>query len=71
MPTLKAYEDPNDYRNGPNYRTGKLCITKGCNSPAGTYWGPYWCFKCNVARLKGISKQFESLSSSLDIKGSE
>jgi hypothetical protein len=41
--------------------SGKTCIEPGCESPAGTWWGPLWCPDCDQARLDAISAQFEAL----------
>ena len=60
------WRDPNDERNGSNYHTGKLCIERGCNEPAGTWWSPLWCFQHNVARMDGIDKQFQKVRTALD-----
>ena len=51
---IKAFEDPNDDGNSPRFHTGGPCIEEGCDKPAGTAWSPYWCFECNVARMKKI-----------------
>jgi hypothetical protein len=56
-----AFEDPNHEGNSPSYHTGKPCIEKGCERPAGTWWSPHWCFEHNVERIKRISKQFDDL----------
>lgn len=58
---MDAFEDPSDPGNGPEYHTGKPCIEAGCDRPAGTAWSPYWCFECNVKRIKRVSDQFEEL----------
>ena len=52
---MLPYQDPNHKGNSPEYHTGKPCIRKGCKEPAGTWWGPHWCFKHNVERMDGIS----------------
>ena len=56
-----SYSDRDDPRNGPDYHTGKACIERGCNNPAGTRWSPLWCFECNVARLQRINVQMENI----------
>jgi len=58
---LEAFEDPENVGNSPKYHTGKKCIEKGCNKPAGTAWSPFWCFECNVKRMKRIAQQLENL----------
>ena len=56
-----AYEDPRHRGNGPQYHTGKACLTPGCTRPAGTAWSRYWCFECNVERIKKIDSQLNGL----------
>lgn len=56
---MMAYEDPNSPGNSPVYHTGKSCLEKGCNKPAGTYWSPWWCFEHNVERIRRINKGIE------------
>ena len=56
---IPAYRDPLDEGNSAYYHTGKPCITTGCEKPAGTWWGPYWCFDCNVAHIERINRKFE------------
>lgn len=46
--------DPNHPGNGPDHHTGKICIEKDCEEPAGTAWGPYWCVKHNGERIMRI-----------------
>lgn len=58
-----SYDDPNDRGNGPSYHTGKPCVEEGCDRPAGTAWSPYWCFECNVVRIKRIDRQLKELLS--------
>jgi len=58
---LKAFEDPQNPGNGKEYHTGKKCIEKGCDRPAGTWWSPCWCFECNVQRIKRIDKKLVEL----------
>ncbi len=55
---LMAYEDPQDPGNGSKYHSGKLCI-EGCGRLAGTMWSPFWCFPCNVERMKRIGDALE------------
>lgn len=56
---LEAFEDPQHPGNGPEYHTGRRCITPGCGKDAGTLWSPHWCFECNVERIKRISSSLE------------
>ena len=58
---MKPFEDPNHEGNSNKYHTGKLCVERHCNNPAGTAWSPRWCFECNVKRMRDISNQFELL----------
>ena len=51
--------------------TVKKCIGYGekegtCNNQADTPWGPYWCEKCNQARMKNIVKRFGGIGKDLD-----
>lgn len=54
------YKDPDDEGNSAKYRTGKRCINKGCNNPAGTAWSEHWCFECNVKRMDSIGEFLEN-----------
>jgi hypothetical protein len=55
---MAGYDDKYHAGNSEKYHTGKLCI-EGCGRPAGTAWGPYWCFECNVIRINRINHSFE------------
>lgn len=33
---------------------GHHCIEDGCEEPAGTLWGPYWCPEHDVERLDRV-----------------
>lgn len=59
---LDAYEDPSHEGNSSAHHTGKPCIEAGCGEPAGTAWGDYWCFRCNVKRMKRITGKLEALA---------
>lgn len=63
---LKPYQDPMHHGNSPLHLTGKLCIEKGCDRPAGTAWSPYWCHPCNVVRLDRIEAQLKAAIAHLD-----
>lgn len=54
-----AFDDKDDPRNGAKYQTGKPCVEKGCENPAGTAWSPLWCFEHNVERLGKLTEAFE------------
>jgi hypothetical protein len=41
--------------------SGRACIEKGCDQPAGTHWGPYWCPEHDVERLDRISANLDSM----------
>lgn len=56
---MERFEDPNDTLNSATYHTGKMCIEKGCNNPAGTHWSEFWCQACNALRLSRISRNLE------------
>lgn len=58
---MKRYEDPNDPLNGPKYQTGKKCIEKGCDNPAGTHWSPFWCQACNAKRMARIGNSLAAM----------
>ena len=58
---MAGYDDPNHEGNSSKHHTGKPCIELGCNNPAGTAWGPHWCFECNVKRISRISGQFDNM----------
>ena len=51
---MKRYADPADLLNGKRYHTGRPCIERGCDKPAGTAWSPLWCQACNEKRMDGI-----------------
>lgn len=53
---MERFEDPSDPLNGPAHHTGKLCIERGCERPAGTHWSRFWCQPCNAARMTRIGK---------------
>jgi len=59
-----GFDDPNDEGNSSRYHTGKECVEAECHNPAGTAWSPYWCFECNVKRMKGIAKSLQEISDS-------
>lgn len=63
MADLLPFEDLNHEGNNPKYHTGKICVEPGCENKAGTWWSKYWCFECNIKRIKRIDSQFESLLS--------
>jgi len=63
---MKAFEDPNHEGNSSKYHTGKTCIEPNCKEKAGTLWSPYWCFKCNVKRIKSIDNALTNLIASFD-----
>lgn len=58
---MKAFEDPNHPGNSTDHHTGLQCIEKGCEKPAGTAWSPYWCFDCNVERMRRIERQLKAI----------
>lgn len=59
---LEAFEDPNHPGNSAAHHSGRKCDVKGCTDPAGTAWGPYWCFKHNVERIKRISANLKAMT---------
>lgn len=58
---MDAFENIDDPGNSCEHWTGKVCIAPGCIRPAGTAWGPYWCFEHNVERIKKIDEQLNKL----------
>ncbi len=62
---MDAFENPDHSGNSAQYHTGKPCIEKGCDKPAGTAWGKFWCFEHNVKRMSGITKSLENISQGL------
>lgn len=59
MGKLLPFEDPANEGNSEKYLSGLMCIESGCDEKAGTAWSPYWCFNCNVKRIKRISRQLD------------
>jgi hypothetical protein len=59
----KPYQDPTSPGNAERYRTGKLCIERGCDRPAGTAWSHLWCVECNIVRMDRISASLAQLAS--------
>jgi hypothetical protein len=66
-----GYNDPECEGNSAKYHTGKRCIESGCNEPAGTAWGPYWCVKHNVERLNRVSTEIAQLRAAFGRRESE
>lgn len=60
MSEQMRFENPSDSLNGPEYHTGKVCIMKGCDKPAGTAWSPFWCQPCNADRMRRIGNFLET-----------
>lgn len=46
--------------------SGRVCIENGCDLPAGTHWGPYWCPDHDVERLDRITRNLEGLMAELE-----
>lgn len=65
---MKAFEDPKYEGNSNKYKTGEPCIEQGCLYEAGTKWSPYWCFECNVKRMKRIDSQLNNMLETFDAK---
>jgi hypothetical protein len=61
MAIMEAFEDSNHRGNSSIYHTGKKCIEQECKKPAGTAWSPYYCFDCNVKRIKRIDSQLKNI----------
>ena len=58
---MNRYEDPNDPGNSADHNTGKDCVERDCDRPAGTAWSPLWCFECNRARMRRITESLETI----------
>jgi DNA-directed RNA polymerase subunit N (RpoN/RPB10) len=56
---MKAYADPTHPGNSEKYLTGKPCLS--CGKPAGTAWGPLWCFSCHKVRIDRIDQALNDL----------
>ena len=41
--------------------SGRTCAEPGCDKPAGTPWGPYWCPDCDDERMERVSRGLESV----------
>ncbi len=71
MANLPAYADPNHRGNSADHHTGKPCVERGCDKPAGTAWSPLWCFDHNVERLQRCDRFFQSLKSEMTTQEGE
>lgn len=58
---MKPTHDPEHRGNAPAYWTGKTCIEKGCENPAGTAWSPLWCQTHNAERMDRIDAGFATI----------
>jgi len=65
---IEPWENPNDEGYSAKYKKGKPCWERGCNEPAGSFWGD-WCFKHNVARMKRIDASFKDIMESFNKQG--
>lgn len=45
--------------------SGRTCIEVGCDAPAGTRWGPYWCPDHDADRLDRIDASLNALQDEL------
>lgn len=45
--------------------SGLTCIEGGCDKPAGTCWGPYWCPEHDAERLDRISSGFAAIAAEI------
>ncbi len=61
---MESYEDPTHENNGPEHYSGKSCVEKGCDNPAGTAWSPHWCQMHNAERINRISKNLREIRDS-------
>jgi len=62
MNEIEPWEDPTSDGNSKRHRTGKKCIE--CDNPAGTAWSRWWCFECNVKRMRRINASLDSIARS-------
>ena len=63
-----GYNDKECEGNSSIHHTGKKCIEKGCNNPAGTAWSPHWCVDCNIKRINRINKSLEEIMNKFNSK---
>lgn len=56
---MELCQDPDAPQNSAKHHTGKPCVERGCDKPAGTHWSPYWCQACNAKRLMRVTDQLE------------
>lgn len=71
MNELPAYADPAHPGNSAEHHTGKPCIEKDCDEPAGTAWSPFWCFGCNVKRMQRIDASLTTMLAEYGLKENE
>jgi hypothetical protein len=62
---MDPWQDPNDWRNEPQFHTRKPCAEKGCAKPAGTWWSPIWCQTHNAERIDRINGRFAKVEAAL------
>jgi hypothetical protein len=55
------------YRHTCQRPSGQTCVEAGCDQPAGTRWGPYWCPDCDVERLDRIMASLEAIAGQLEV----
>jgi len=56
------HRDPNHPGNSPKHHTGNKCIESGCDRPAGTAWGPHWCYLHNAERIERIDNSLSKIA---------
>ncbi len=59
---LLPYQDLQNEGNSERHRTGKPCVERGCDQPAGTAWSPLWCPACNIERMDRIDASMKRLA---------
>jgi len=62
---MMQYENPDSPFNSSLYHTGKVCVERDCDKPAGTWWSPFWCWEHNAKRMSKITEGFKEVSLSL------
>lgn len=58
---MEPAANPDHPHNSAEYHSGKPCRAKGCQNPAGTWWGPSWCQQHNAERLARIGADLDDM----------
>lgn len=46
--------------------SGRICVERGCDEPAGTLWTPFWCPDHDVERLERVSAGLRTFQEAFD-----